>query len=263
MKTELVLLIIVLGQIESMRLFKRIKRQKGDDDDTCNLKLGQKCELFEGGRHNCMKQSGLTCALFCEKDKVGDCQYWCVLKVGQTCSENSQCLYEYCDENKICSKRKEKGEKCEKNEECFSFKCKQNSCAEVEDPNKKCNEKGNDIIEPDPIDPEPPIIEDQYDSLNGKQIDTDPNFKLDLTDNDGYFNEKKGELLAPCKTYNDCIDGQTAVDGSGTSSLACQQGKCRLKPGEFCYPGNNHQDYVCYNKNKCQKRYVLRKFKKD
>jgi len=45
--------------------------------------------------------------------------------------------------------------------------------------------------------------------------------------------------------------------------MACQNGKCRLKPGEFCYPGNDHVDYTCFNKNPCQKRWVLRKTFKD
>lgn len=86
---------------------------------------------------------------------------------------------------------------------------------------------------------------------------------MDLEDPDDYVNEARHELLSYCTSDKDCYDGRNAVDKSGKSSLACQSNKCRLKPGEFCYPGNDHLPYVCYNKNRCEKRYVLRKFKKD
>lgn len=68
--------------------------------------------------------------------------------------------------------------------------------------------------------------------------------------------------MSKCSKDSDCNDGVEAQDGSGPSRLACQQGKCRLKPGEFCYPGGDNLDYTCYNKNQCKRRYVLRPFMK-
>ena len=134
-----------------MRLFKRIKRKKSDQDG-CDLTVGQRCELFQGGRHNCKKQDGLTCALFCEREKTGDCQYWCVLKVGQSCSKHDECLYEYCDENGLCANRKALNESCDKDQECFSFKCEQKLCAKAA--GNPCDKK--DIVpDPSPDDPSP------------------------------------------------------------------------------------------------------------
>ena len=98
-----------------------------------------------------------------------------------------------------------------------------------------------------------------YDSDNGKEIEDKP---LDLEDDDPYQNPKSGELFSPCSSDDDCNDGVKAEDGTD-STLACQSGKCRLKPGEFCYPGNNYLDYTCFNKNPCMKRFVQREFRSD
>ena len=124
MKKGYILLIAVflMSEILSIRLFsQRRKRRRSGKDDKCNIKVSEKCELYEDGKHNC--EEGLQCALFCEKKERGKCQYWCVKKVGATCSTDAECLFEYCDKDSKCAVRKAHGASCVRDEECFSFIC--------------------------------------------------------------------------------------------------------------------------------------------
>ena len=112
----LFLVVILMQQILSIRLFseRRKRKRRAGTDDQCNIKVSEKCELYEDGKHNC--EEGLQCALFCEKSERGKCQYWCVRKVGDTCATDAECLFEYCDEKSKCAQRRSHGSPCERDE---------------------------------------------------------------------------------------------------------------------------------------------------
>jgi len=96
------LLAILINHTLSIKLFS-LRKKKGPTDKDCDIKVGEKCELFPDGKHNC--QEGLQCALFCEKSERGKCQYWCVKKLKAACTKDDECIFEYCDKNNVCSER--------------------------------------------------------------------------------------------------------------------------------------------------------------
>ena len=54
MKKSYILFIvaILINQSVCIKLFS-LRKKKGGDDKECNIKVGEKCELYEGGKHNC------------------------------------------------------------------------------------------------------------------------------------------------------------------------------------------------------------------
>lgn len=122
-----------------------MRKKKGLTDKECNIKVGEKCELYKDGKHNC--EEGLQCALYCDKANRGKCQYWCVKKLGAKCEGDTECIFEFCNKDNVCSEREPEGTTCERNEECFSFMCKEKVCAPTEkDPClKKYEPKGCDL----------------------------------------------------------------------------------------------------------------------